>query len=46
MAVDKADLSVYGAEFDDEGTIINYETVMQRIIDEYNAAIERYNNSD
>ena len=46
MAADKADLAKYGAEYDENGTISNYETVMERIIDEYNSAIERYNNSE
>ena len=45
MAADKADLEKYGAEYDENGTIVNYEKVMERIIDEYNSAIERYNNS-
>lgn len=45
MEADKADLAKYGAKYDENGTIINYEEVMQRIIDEYNAAIETYNNS-
>ena len=45
MAADKADLAKYGAEYDENGTIVNYERVMERIIDEYNSAIERYNNS-
>ena len=46
MAADKADLAKYGAEYDENGTISNYETVMEHIIDEYNSAIERYNNSE
>ena len=46
MAADKAVLLKYGAEYDENGTISNYETVMERIIDEYNSAIERYNNSE
>ena len=46
MAADKADLVKYGAEYDENGTISNYETVMEHIIDEYNSAIERYNNSE
>ena len=45
MVADKADLAKYGAEYDENGTISNYETVMEHIIDEYNSAIERYNNS-
>ena len=45
MAADRADLAKYGAEYDENGTIVNYERVMERIIDEYNSAIERYNNS-
>jgi hypothetical protein len=45
MAADKADLAKYGAEYDENGTIVNYERVMERIIDEYNSAIETYNNS-
>ena len=46
MAADKIDLAKYGAEYDENGTISNYETVMEHIIDEYNSAIERYNNSN
>ena len=45
MAADKADLQQYGAVFDENGTISNYEQVMENILDEYNAAVEAWNNS-
>lgn len=46
IAADKVDVARYGATFDQDGTIINYEEVMRNIIDEYNRAIDVYNNSD
>lgn len=46
IAADKVDVAKYGATFDQDGTIVNYEEVMRNIIDEYNRAIDVYNNSD
>lgn len=46
IAADKVDVARYGATFDQDGTIVNYEEVMRNIIDEYNRAIDVYNNSD
>lgn len=44
-ASDKVAVARYGAIFDAEGTIVNYEEVMRNIVDEYNRAIDEYNNS-
>ena len=44
-ASDKVAVARYGAIFDAEGTIVNYEEVMRSIIDEYNRAVDEYNNS-
>lgn len=33
-----------GAEFDSNGNLTNYQQFMQKIEDEYNAAVDRYNN--
>jgi hypothetical protein len=46
IAADQIDVAKYGAEFDADGTITNYEEVMRNIVDEYNAAVEKYNNSE
>lgn len=45
-AADKVAVARYGAIFDQEGTIVNYEEVMRNIIDEYNRAVDAYNASD
>lgn len=45
-AADKVAVARYGAIFDQEGTIVNYEEVMRNIIDEYNRAVDVYNASD
>jgi hypothetical protein len=42
---DKGEFLKYGAQFDADGVITNYEDVMRAIMDEYNQAIEDYNNS-
>ena len=44
-AADQIDVAKYGAKFDADGTITNYEDVVKRIVDEYNAAVDTYNNS-
>lgn len=44
-AADKINVVKYGAEFDEDGTIVNYEEVMRNIVDEYNRAVDEYNNS-
>lgn len=46
IAADKVSVARYGAIFDQEGTIVNYEEVMRNIIDEYNRAVDAYNASD
>lgn len=46
IAADKVAVARYGATFDQDGTIVNYEEVMRNIIDEYNRAIDVYNASD
>jgi len=46
MASDRADLTANGALFNDDGSIANYEQLMQQWIDEYNDAVEAFNNSD
>jgi len=35
-----------GAIIDENGVIANYEELMQNWIDDYNAAIEKWNNSE
>lgn len=44
-AADKVAVARYGAIFDEDGTIVNYEEVMRNIVDEYNRAVDEYNNS-
>lgn len=44
-ASDKVAVARYGAIFDEDGTITNYEEVMRNIVDEYNRAVDTYNNS-
>ena len=46
LAQDRQAAAALGAQFDAEGNISNYDEVMRSIIDEYNAAIEAYNNSE
>ena len=48
QAADRADLIGLnvGVQFDENGTITNYEEVIQKLIDRYNTAVERYNNSE
>ena len=45
IAIDKENMIKYGAEFDQDGTITNYEQVMKNIIDQYNRAVDTYNAS-
>lgn len=45
IAADREDMIHYGAEFDQDGTITNYEQVMKNIINEYNRAVDTYNAS-
>ena len=40
---DKALMIVYGAEFDENGVITNYEQLMDQELARYNAAVESYN---
>jgi F0F1-type ATP synthase membrane subunit b/b' len=44
-ASDQINVAKYGAVFDADGTITNYEQVMKNIVDEYNRAVDTYNNS-
>ena len=46
LAQDRQAVAALGATFDAEGNVSNYEQMMQAIMDEYNAAIEAYNNSE
>ena len=48
QAADRADLIGLnvGVQFDENGTISNYEEVIQKLVDRYNAAVEQYNNSE
>ena len=42
---DKGAIAYFGATFDDQGLITNYEDMMQQQINEYNKAVEAYNAS-
>ncbi len=43
---DRTLIASYGAEFDDTGVIINYDEIMKRQIDKYNASIGRNEDAD
>lgn len=45
LELDSGAIAAFGAEFDTNGTIVNYDQLMQEQIDKYNAAVEAYNNS-
>lgn len=45
LKLDSGAIAAFGAEFDTNGTIVNYDQLMQEQIDKYNAAVEVYNNS-
>ena len=45
MEANKKILEGYGATFNDDGTI-NYDEYMDKILADYNAAVDKYNNSD
>ena len=45
LELDSGAIAAFGAEFDVNGTIVNYDQLMQQQIDKYNAAVEAYNNS-
>ena len=45
LKLDSGAIAAFGAEFDANGTIVNYDQLMQEQIDKYNAAVEAYNNS-
>ena len=45
LELDSGAIAAFGAEFDANGTIVNYDQLMQQQIDKYNAAVEAYNNS-
>ena len=40
---DKAAIAAYGAQFDENGVITNYDTIMQQQIKKYNDAVATYN---
>ena len=42
---DASNMAYFGATFNDQGVISNYESMVQAQIDKYNAAVETYNNS-
>lgn len=44
LELDQAAIRGFGAEFDANGTITNYDALMQEQIDKYNAAVDAYNN--
>ena len=44
LELDSGAIAAFGAEFDTNGTIVNYDQLMQEQIDKYNAAVEAYNN--
>lgn len=44
LELDAGAIAAFGAEFDTNGTIVNYDQLMQEQIDKYNAAVEAYNN--
>lgn len=46
LKLDAGVMAGFGAEFDANGTILNYDQLMQEQIDRYNAAVEAYNSSD
>lgn len=41
---DKANIAAFGATFDENGVITNYDALVKEQVDAYNAAVERYNN--
>lgn len=47
-AADQAELISLGVgvQFDENGTISNYEEVIQKLLNKYNAAVDQYNNSE
>lgn len=45
LEANKKILTSYGATFNDDGTI-NYEEYMDKILAQYNKAVDKYNNSD
>lgn len=43
LASDRATMAGYGASFDSNGTITNYESLVQQQVAAYNAAVDAYN---
>lgn len=43
LGTDKAVMAGYGAQFDANGTITNYDALIQNAVNEYNAAVEAFN---
>lgn len=43
LGTDKALMAGYGAQFDANGTITNYDALIQNAVNEYNAAVEAFN---
>jgi hypothetical protein len=46
MQEDRGGLENLGATFDAEGNISNYEELVENIVEEYNRAVDIYNNSE
>lgn len=44
LELDSGAIAAFGAKFDANGTIVNYDQLMQEQIDKYNAAVDAYNN--
>lgn len=42
---DKGNLAAFGATFDENGVLTNYETLIQQELDKYNEAVEEYNDN-
>lgn len=43
LAEDKAAVKALGAEIDENGTITNYDALIQKAVDDYNAAVDAFN---
>lgn len=43
LAEDKAAVRALGAEIDENGTITNYDALIQKAVDDYNAAVDAFN---
>lgn len=45
LAQDKGTMASYGAIFDNNGTILNYDELVKQQVDAYNAAVDTFNNA-